>query len=168
VKVQFVLGAGLSSRLIAWWGQGYNGWSHVDAVLSDGSLAGARSDVIRPLGGGPAIPAGCQIRPPRYEKWKRRTVMEKKSSPDDDALWDNFFRTRAGHAQYDEGDILGFILGSDHSQDGHWICSAWNLDGAETLDLVPSIEIPVKQVSPNTLAAIYSATGWLITEDEIL
>lgn len=91
--------------------------------------------------------------------------MEKKASAQDDALWDNFFRSRVG-ALYDEGDILGFILGHDESESGHWICSAWNLEGSETLGLIPSLEIATKQVSPNTLAAIYSATGWLITVDE--
>lgn len=162
IRVQFVLGSGLSSRAIAWWGQGYNGWSHVDAVLSDGSLAGARSDIIKPLGGGPAIPAGCQIRPANYEKWARVMVMARQVDLGTRSMWDEFFRTRAGKIQYDKGDILGFILGEDKATAGRWICSAWNADAAETLDLIPSICLPLTQITPNTLSAIYSATGWLI------
>jgi hypothetical protein len=162
IRSQFVLGASCSSRAIAWWGQGYGGFSHVDAVLSDGTLAGARSDIIRPLGGGPAIPAGCQIRPANYEKWTRVMVMSRQVDDGTAQMWDQFFRTRAGKIKYDKGDILGFIIGKDRATPGRWICSAWNADGAQTLDLLPSICLPLTQITPNTLSAIYSATGWLI------
>ena len=33
--------------MIAYWGQGYGGWSHVDVFDRDGWLVGARSDVIK-------------------------------------------------------------------------------------------------------------------------
>jgi hypothetical protein len=39
------------------------------------------------------------------------------------------------------------------------------IDTLETFGFVPSIALPSSQVTPNTLAAICSATGWLITEE---
>ena len=155
LRLQFVLGADCSSRLIAWWGTGYDGFSHVDAVLSDGTLAGARSDKVGEQ------PAGCQIRPANYEVWKRRMVMSRPAEPQIAQVWEQFFRDRVG-MPYDSGDIIGFIVGHDKSQAGHWICSAWQADALETLDLLPSLSLPLRQITPNTLAAICSATGWLI------
>jgi hypothetical protein len=158
ISLQFVLGADWSSRLIAWWGQGYRGFSHVDGVLSDGSLAGARSDAI----GGK--PPGCQIRPPNYEVWKRRMIMTLKTTDAIAENWEQFFRNGIG-TPYDKEDILGFIIGKPLSTEGHWICSAWQTDNLETQNLLPSMYLPPQQVTPNTLADICSATGWLVTTD---
>jgi hypothetical protein len=44
IRLQFVLGTGLSSQAIAWFSAGH--FSHVDAVLPDNRLLGARSDVV--------------------------------------------------------------------------------------------------------------------------
>jgi hypothetical protein len=57
IKLRFVRGLDFSSRVIAWFSAGH--LSHVDAVMPDGSLLGARSDVIK------GIPTGVQIR--QYE-----------------------------------------------------------------------------------------------------
>jgi hypothetical protein len=159
ISLQFVLGADLSSRLIAWWGQGYKGFSHVDGILSDGALAGARSDVV----GGK--PAGCQIRPANYEVWKRRMVMTLQTTDAIAANWEQFFRRGAG-APYDKRDIIGFIIGKPLDSAGSWICSAWQTDNLETQNLLPSMYLPPQQVTPNTLAAICSALGWLVTVDD--
>lgn len=155
IRLQFVLGADCSSRLIAWWGQGYDGYSHVDAVLSTGELAGARSDAI----GGK--PAGYQIRPANYEVWKRRTVMAKDVPQDVADGWEAYLHTGIG-APYDKADILGFLIGRSMATAGHWVCSWKIIDTIQTFDLMPSICLPSSQVTPNTLAALCSATGWLI------
>src|SRR5271170_1356882 len=77
VQVQFVLGEGISSSAIAWFGGGT--FSHVDAIMPDGTLIGARSDIIYPLmpdgtTSVKPIPAGVQRRPAGYEVWKKRVV----------------------------------------------------------------------------------------------
>lgn len=159
LRLQFVSGAGLSSRLISWWGQGYDGWSHVDAVLITGELAGARSDAV----GGK--PPGYWIRPANYQVWKRRTVMTLKVSDGIAEAWERFLRRDQG-APYDQADIIGFLIGKSMATQGHWVCSWKIIDTIQTFDLMPSICLPASQVTPNTLAAICSATGWLITVDE--
>src|ERR1700744_5639048 len=58
IPLQFCEGSGLESAMIKWFGHGK--FSHVDCVLPDGRLLGARSDVIQ------GIPAGVQIRPADY------------------------------------------------------------------------------------------------------
>lgn len=158
ITLQFVRGSGLSSQLIAWWGNGYNGFSHVDAVLSTGELLGARSDVIKPLDGGAAIPAGVQIRPPFYEKWDKRVVIEIPSAPSETSLWEQYLRKQVNDG-YDESDILGLILGTPMSTSGHWICSALQTNAMQYVKKLPLLGIPPQQVTPNTLAAVAMAIG---------
>lgn len=117
VKLQFVLGRSLASRAIAWYGTSTGGYSHVDSVLPDGSLLGARSDVV----GGQ--PKGVRIRPPGYERWIRRTVVELDCGPRQAKAWEAWLRKQIGKP-YDQGSIWGFILGRGLHQPGHWICSA--------------------------------------------
>jgi hypothetical protein len=153
IRLQFVCGSDLGSRLISWYGQGYRGWSHVDAILPDGSLLGARSDVI----GGK--PAGVQIRPPAYEKVNRRAIMELPATTLQSEAWESFLRSQIGHG-YDKSDILGFILGRPMMQAGNWICSAVQLDALEVSRRMPMLPaLTPQQCPPNMLAAILQALG---------
>ena len=83
ITLQFVLGADLASRAIAFWGQGYGGFSHVDAVLSDGTLLGARNDVAGDQ------PAGVRIRPANYETWARKERLELACTFTQEATWES-------------------------------------------------------------------------------
>lgn len=150
IRLQFVLGAGLSSRLIAWYGNGYRGYSHVDAILRTGELLGARADAIKPRMGGKVIPPGVQIRPPFYEKWVRRCVVEIDSTREEALRWETYLR-RQEKRPYDTGSILGFILGEELHQAGHWICSAVQREGLEHSGKLPHIVTPPAQTTPNTL-----------------
>lgn len=153
MRWQFVLGAGLSSRLIAWYGEGYGGWSHVDALLPNGACLGARSDVIGD------IPAGVQVRPAEYENWRRRSVLTLNGSIDDESEWKACLHRYIGRG-YDKADILGFILGKPLMEPGHWICSALQLDVLETLGKVNlQGKITPQQCPPNMLYAILLAIG---------
>lgn len=150
LRWQFVLGAGWSSRLIAWYGEGYNGFSHVDAILPNGDCLGARSDIIK------GIPAGFQRRPPAYEKWERRIVLQLESTPAEATAWEESLNRKIG-CGYDKADILGFILGVPLAQPGHWICSAAQVD---TMIEIGRLEIPrgvqftPQQAPPNMFFAM--------------
>lgn len=144
VRLQFVLGTGWSSRLIAWYGQGSNGYSHVDAVLPDGTLLGARYDAV----GGK--PPGVWIRKPGYERWLRRTVVELPTTELKAITWERLLRRREG-AQYDPEAILGFLLGYNAHQQGHWICSALQVEGLRQVHLLHAGATPAHQITPNTL-----------------
>lgn len=165
IRWQFVLGQGWSSRLIAWWGSGYRGYSHVDAILPDGSCLGARSDVITPKGQ-VAIPAGVEIRPPAYEKWKRRTVVTLSVTDIEAKAWEDCLKGERGKP-YDSSDILGLIIGRPLSSDGHWICSALQTYALEQIGRLPKLSVIPQQVSPNTLLTVLSALGATMVQDAI-
>lgn len=152
LRWQFVLGEDLSSQLISWYGQGYGGWSHVDLILPDGHLLGARSDRV----GG--APPGVQIRTPDYAKWKRRTVLTLPCSPVQASTAVNFAVSQVG-TQYDGMDILGFILGRELATKGRWICSALQLVVAETAAVIPHLHVTPQQCPPNMFFSIINAVG---------
>lgn len=144
IALQFVLGKGWSSRAIAWWGQSYGGFSHVDAVLADGTLLGARSDAV----GGQA--PGVRIRPPDYEKWARRAVVTIPSTDAQAANWEGYLRTQVGDP-YDKADILGLILGIPLMSAGHWICSALQFSALRVIGKAPPVPQIPQQIPPNML-----------------
>ena len=144
VRLSFVLGADWSSRLIAWYGQGVGGWSHVDAVLPSGELLGARSDTIK------GVAPGVQIRPPGYEKWKRRAIVEVPVTPAQATEWERWLRKQVGR-QYDNGAIWSFIIGGKDHEPGHWICSACQFEGFEHIGLLQRALVEPSQVTPDAL-----------------
>lgn len=158
IRLQFVLGAGIASRLIAWYGQGYGGWSHVDAMLPDGSLLGARSDAV----GGE--PSGVRIRPQHYERWLRRTVVE---IPDTHSLvpsWVAWLRQQIG-SPYDSAAIWGFLEGKPKHARGHWICSACQSAALRVIGYLPKEgPIALSEVTPDVLLMMCWARGAHLTE----
>ena len=156
MKFQFVLGSGLSSRLIAWYGQGYGGWSHVDAILPDGTCLGARSDAV----GGK--PPGVQIRPAGYEKWVRRSVIDLPCPDPQQKIWEDFLRSQINEP-YDKADIWGFVLGRELQTKGEWICSALQLAGLETSGVLHKLHVTPQQCPPNMLFSILDTLGGVIS-----
>lgn len=160
LRWQFVLGENLSSTLIAYWGQGYGGWSHVDLLLPPppgvpwdlSECLGARSDRV----GG--APPGVQIRPPTYTPWKRRAVLRLPCTAGQASAAYAFGRLQIGMG-YDKGDILGFIFGMSLMQPGHWICSALQLALAEAAGVIPHLHVTPQQCPPNMLFSILNAVG---------
>ena len=160
IAFQPVLGSDLSSRLIAWYGQGYGGFSHIDCRLIDGSLVGARSDEIFDPDKDLWIPPGVQIRPPKYEKWVRRGLLRKPCTDDEYQRWAGWILSKRGR-QYDKGAILDFISGRrDLHRAGEWICSAFGTESLEKLGWLPRLPIPADQVTPNTFIIAACAVGF--------
>jgi hypothetical protein len=152
IELQFVLGSGLSSQLIAWWGSGYGGYSHVDSVLKDGSLIGARSD--NPGGHG----RGVRRRPPNYEKWKRVYRIALPCTDQQYNDWETYLISQVGDA-YDEADIVGLLIGRKLSATGHWICSRLAYKALQVANkLYPSV-FDSTQITPNTLLACCGSVG---------
>jgi hypothetical protein len=150
---QFVLGADAASQIIAWWGQGYGGYSHVDFLLPSGECLGARSDVIN------GIPAGVQIRPAGYAKWKARRVVTLQCTEEESAAGEAFLRNQIGD-KYDKRDILGLLIGRPISSGkGYWICSAVELAMLEFINRMPKFSVTPQQCPPNMLLVILEAIG---------
>jgi hypothetical protein len=156
ISLQFVLGAGIGSRLISWWGNGYGGFSHVDALLVTESCLGARSDVV----GGQA--AGVRIRPAGYEKWAKRRVATLDVSPAEYALWEGFLMEQLG-MPYDKANIFGLITGSELVETGHWICSALQTAALQKVNRLPTLPVPPSQITPNALLLMLGAIGFQIS-----
>ena len=158
IGLQFVLGSGVSSRLIAWYGNGYGGFSHVDGILSDGRLLGARSDSV----GGQ--PAGVHIRPPGYETWLKRTQVTFDATDQEYSDWEASLRAKIG-TPYDTATILGFVTGNPDHDDGHWICSALQINALQHIKRVPfPLPMPAHQITPNSLLLISAAIGGKVVE----
>jgi len=150
ITLQFVLGKGLSSQAIAWFNSGK--FSHVDCIFPDGTLLGARSDVI--LG----IPPGVQIRPQGYEEWKIRYKMKLAATPLQEDRFYAFLQSQKGKP-YDKTAIWGFAAGRDWREKDSWFCSELQAAALEYAALTPELYSPVNKISPAALALVMSALG---------
>lgn len=156
IRLQFVLGSGIGSRLIAWWGNGYGGFSHVDAVLVNDFCLGARSDTT----GG--MPPGVRLRPPNYEKWAKRKVATLEVPFAQYSAWEDFLTAQLG-MPYDKANIFGLITGSELVETGHWICSALQTAAMEKIGRLPELPLPPSQITPNSLLLMLAAIGFKIS-----
>ena len=184
IEYQGVLGKGLSSQLIARLGlTSDKGLSHFDSVLPDwyckrqllpyGSLLGARSDTVKAQTGhmaGMPVPPGVQIRPPFYEKWKRRVVFRIPATHEQQIKWVQFHEAQIGKP-YDRSLILGFALGNsfgtprDWRDPDSWICSEEAAAAGEAAGIIEPLYVGPASISPNSLAiALSNARGRRVTE----
>ena len=154
IKLQFVLGTGLSSRGIAWFSAGH--FSHVDCVLPDGRLLGARSDAC----GGQ--PPGVRVRPAGYENWKERVVMTvpERGLSDKQRFYD-FLAAQIGKP-YDSTAIWGFAVGRDWRDPRDWFCSELAAAALEMGGYLPVLYAPVNKITPAALALAVSAVGAVV------
>jgi len=158
ITLQFVRGTGISSSAIAWFGGGI--FSHVDGVLDNGRLLGARSDAV-----GGAKP-GVWTRAPDYEKWKIKKTF---TLPCYKAQHDAFYRFAADQIgkPYDKNSIVGFFTGREVREDWRnpsaWFCAELWAAALEESLISGQIFLPVNKVCPNSLAFILSSMGATIS-----
>jgi len=144
IRYQFVTGTGFTSKAVAWFGGGV--FSHVDAVLSDGSLLGARLD------------GGVSVRPPYYDHWSRRVVFSLPTTAQQDEQWRNFLVDQLGKP-YDKTAIWGFATGRDWREDDSWFCSELAAAALEMAGGCPVLYTPANKITPSGLATVLSALG---------
>jgi hypothetical protein len=120
---------GLSSKAIECFGMSV--MSHVDIMLANGDLVGARSDQIYYRGRDPRffggyLSAGVQLRPHDYESCNEILVLEKPVSHDQHRLCMQFLAAQIGK-DYDKIGILDFALCRNRWRDwrdpSSWWCS---------------------------------------------
>lgn len=120
IILQFVAGPGWESGAIEWFSQGVV--SHVDCVLDNGNLLGARSDVVD------GVPAGVQIRPGSYVNGEQ-TVRAVLPAPSE--MINRFYelcRAEVGKPYDSSGLIANFVFGRNWREADSWWCS--ELQGA--------------------------------------
>jgi hypothetical protein len=153
MRLKFVAGAALSSRLIEWFGFGAGGYSHVAAVLPSGELLDARSDQV----GGE--PPGVNVRPDGYEKWPRWIVVQMPATRAQDAAWAKFLSSQVG-LPYDSAAIWAFALGEEPKFRKAWICSGFQTRSLQRAGIFPrNLDVPIEQVTPNALHEMCMANG---------
>lgn len=114
IRLQFVRAPGFSSDIISLYERGWP--SHVDAVLPDGRLLGARSDSV----GG--APPGVQIRAPNYEEWTERRLIQLEADAATQLKFWAFLQSKIG-APYDTQAIFAFPFNKDWGSPDSFICS---------------------------------------------
>ena len=159
IRLRLRAGSDCPSRAIAWWGNGFHGFSHVDLLLPSGELLGARSDLITHKG--VVYPAGVQIRPWDYEPDIRSAIVIFKSTRAQAAIWEAWARSKIG-ADYDRRNIVDLITGRRPKLNtGRFICSAFGTDSLQLplLELLPPLPVPPQQVTPDSLFIACVAAG---------
>ena len=150
IRLQFSRQADVLSSMIAWYGGAP--FSHVDAVLPDGRLLGARSDK---QGG---MPKGVQIRPPDYARFAVKVVFTLGCTDAQEGAFYDFLHKQIGKP-YDHSAIMGFVTGRNWRQDGAWICSELVSRAAEIASIMPYAYLAANKISPGTAAFGFSVLG---------
>lgn len=150
IQLQFVCEAALSSETIAWFSAGH--FSHVDAVVDNGSLLGARSDFVG------RQPPGVEIRPWDYARFSRRVVFSIPARPDQKRNFNAFLNRQIGKP-YDSQAIWGFVLNRDWREDDSWICSELQAAALEAAGILPPLYLAANKITPVALALVVSAIG---------
>ena len=130
------------------------GWcSHVDAVLPDGSLLGARCDAI----GGQ--PPGVRIRPAGYEAWTRVEIVHLPATAEVEAAFWSFLHDQVG-TPYDELAIAGFAFDRDWRNPAAWFCSELIARALEVSRWLPALlSCAVNEITPRDLELLVSPWG---------
>lgn len=105
IKLQFSAQNKIGSMLIRW--RDWSDYSHVDTVLSNGSLLGARGD-------------GVKVRAP-YKTSKKLIICIYVTEQQEKDYYTALF-SQIGK-KYDYAGIIGFVANRDWQEDNKWFCS---------------------------------------------
>ena len=178
IAIDFLMGPGLSSRLISWFGLGPGGYSHCASVLKDDRYLDARNDAmpcgdqikLYPEG---TVPPGVHVRDPKTEKWVRKCRATLQVTDEEYETWEVGLRAKIGDS-YGRSDIMEFIFDRGEHEDGHYICSALAINQVQHVGRVHSwkpgrigfipfpLPIPAHQISPNAALLIVATAGFAI------
>lgn len=150
IRLQFVCGTALSSEAIAWFSAGH--FSHVDAVMEDGALLGARSNKIG------EVPAGVQVRSCNYAAFNTRVVFNIPAMPLQKRRFDTYLKYQIGKP-YDHQAIWAFMFGRDWREQDSWICSELQAAALEHAGVLPPLYLAANKITPVALALAISAIG---------
>lgn len=148
IVLQFASNTSFGSRMIEWFDHGK--YSHVDTVLPDGTLLGARDDVIG------TVPAGVQIRPAEYV---HGSTLLRVTLPAPDAIVNAYYafaRSQLGKP-YDRTAICAFVVGRNWQEDDSWFCSELCASGLEKSGYLHMLSAPVNKIAPDDLLLVLSA-----------
>lgn len=131
----------LESQLIQRWSLGH--LSHVDIMMPDGQLLGARAD-------------GVRLRSEGYAQFRNLVRAEIPATEEQCALFYDFVTAQLGKP-YDNLALFGFILNRDWQRDECWTCSELPAQGLITAGVLRPLYLPASRITPVMLAAVVSA-----------
>ena len=142
ITLQFAQGTDGTSLAIQWFSQGP--WSHVDSVLDDGTLLGAR------------LEGGVAIRPSTYlgaEKVGRITIP---ATDEQTAEYYRFIASQVGKL-YDTTGIIGFVADRNWRTPDSWFCSELVAAGLEQCGFFQyPLYVPANKITPSGLPLLLS------------
>lgn len=148
IVMQFAGSQSLTSRLIQWFGHGQ--FAHVDTVMPDGTLLGARNDVMA------GYPAGVQIRGADYQKgYTTKKVTIPCTDAQQKAYYD-FVLDQVGKP-YDNTAIVAFAAGTNWNNRDAWFCSELNTAALQQCGWLKQLSAPPSKVDPDSLLLVLSA-----------
>lgn len=120
-------------------------FSHVDAVLPDGSLLGARDDICM------GIPAGVRIRPPNYARFSLIKQVTIPCSDGQILKWLDWQHAQVGKP-YDETAILAFAADRNWREEDSFFCSELQALALEQSGYFPhNLSAPANKITPDDL-----------------
>ena len=149
IALQFVQASGIGSQAIELF---EHGWcSHVDCVMPDGRLLGARSDVI-----GGATAAGVQIRTPNYEPVSRTQRVTLLMTDDQEKKFYAFLNEQLGKP-YDTTAIVAFAMNRNWRENDSWFCSELMAAAIEASGwFIRPLSNGVNKITPSDLLLVLS------------
>lgn len=152
ITLQFARGQGIGGKLIEWFDHGR--YAHVDIVMEDGTLLGARNDSMESLG--VQIPAGVRIRPRSYlDGIEKLQVWIPAPRPVSEKFY-QFALAQVGK-EYDSTAIAGFVAGRDWSQADAWFCSELVAAALMESGYIHKLAAPANKIAPDDLLLVVSA-----------
>jgi hypothetical protein len=148
IVLQFVEGSGLGAGMIKWFGHGK--YSHVDCVLPEGGLLGARSDRV----GG--MPPGVQVRPEGYMKKEKTTRVTLFCSDHQEAEFYKSARSQIG-LEYNKIGILAFAFAKDWTNPKQRFCSELATICLQDAGFLWNLTEPAHKIDPDDLRLLVSA-----------
>ena len=144
ITIQFSSQNDLGSDAIKLFEHG-GSYSHVDAILPDGSLLGARSDVC--LG----VPAGVQVRPSSYANFATIKSVMIPCAEAQMGLFYDFLHAQIGKP-YDETAILGFVFDRDWRDTDSFFCAELIALAMERSGIFKyALSAPANKITPTDL-----------------
>lgn len=150
IILQFVGGADWSSRLVRQFVSRH--LCHVDVVMPDGGLLGARGDTV----GG--VAPGVRIRPANYldlAKTDQRIRFALSYAATQEVAFFDFLQKQVGKP-YDYEAILGFAFNRDWREPDSWICAELVTVALEKAKIIKPVYLASNRITPSACALMMS------------
>lgn len=144
IRLQFSFQDDLPSDLITYFSHGA-GFSHVDALMDDGRLLGARAS------------GGVQIRPAGYAAFARTLQLDLGATASQAKEFWDFLKQQVGKP-YDARAIAGYVAGRDWRNSAAWFYSEMLAAALESAYWFPyNLSTPINKIDPDDLLLAISA-----------